>query len=418
MQTIDIQLYITVLCSIYILAQVFLLLLNLRHAQIQPQLPALFREFFDSETLQRANAYTRTKGFFELVLILFNGALLLVLANTSILGQLEAMVQNLFLSKLLQSILYVYLIITMLSLLRLPFQAYRTFFIEARFGFNTTTVATWCIDLAKSFILSLLIVAPILAIFFWFVETAGTGWWLYTWSAIAVFQLGVFFLYPVLIAPLFNTFTPLAEGELRTVLNELAQQLHFKTAGIFVMDGSRRSTHANAYFTGFGKNKRIVLFDTLVDTLPTAELAAVLAHEIGHEKLHHIKKSMCISLLLLGVFLWVISLLMYYEPLFLAFGFSASSPHAALVLFLLFSEPVLFFMSPVLSMLSRRHEYQADRFAVDAVYTQEPLQRALLLLSKKSLTNLNPHPWFSFFYYSHPTLFERFNAMEVYAADR
>ena len=129
------------------------------------------------------------------------------------------------------------------------------------------------------------------------------------------------------------------------MLNILAQQLDFKTAGIFVMDGSRRSTHANAYFTGFGKNKRIVLFDTLVDTLPTAELAAVLAHEIGHEKLHHIKKSMCISLLILGFCLWIIYLLMYYDPLFSAFGFSSSSPHAALVLFLLFSEPVLFFIS-------------------------------------------------------------------------
>lgn len=418
MQTIDIQLYISILCSIYILVQVFLLLLNLRHAQTNPQLPALFNEFFDFETLRRASAYTRAKGFFELVSILFSGFLLLVLANSTVLGALEALVKGFALAGLLQSILYVFLIILTLSLLRLPFQAYRTFFIEARFGFNTTTVSTWCLDLLKSFFLSLCLLVPMLALFFWFVETAGTSWWFYAWIAIATFQLGIFFLYPVLVAPLFNTFTPLPDGELRKVLNILAQQLDFKTAGIFVMDGSRRSTHANAYFTGFGKNKRIVLFDTLVDTLPTAELAAVLAHEIGHEKLHHIKKSMCISLLILGFCLWIISLLMYYDPLFSAFGFSSSSPHAALVLFLLFSEPVLFFISPLLFMLSRRHEYQADRFAIDAVCTQEPLQRALFLLSKKSLTNLNPHPWFSFFYYSHPTLFERYNAMEVYAANR
>jgi STE24 endopeptidase len=222
-------------------------------------------------------------------------------------------------------------------------------------------------------------------------------------------------LYPLVIAPLFNRFTPLAEGRLRDRILDLARRLAFRTKGIFVMDASRRSRHGNAYFTGLGPVKRVVLFDTLVSTMSEEEILAVLAHEIGHERRHHVQKSLALSIALGFAGFWVLSLLVPWTPLYEAFGFGKASSHAIPVVLAIAAGPFTFPFRPLASLWSRRHEYEADRFAVDGTGGAQGMVGALLRLSKDNLINLTPHPWYSFYHYSHPTTAERVAALEAYA---
>jgi STE24 endopeptidase len=267
-------------------------------------------------------------------------------------------------------------------------------------------------DLVKGTLVSVVITTPLLLLLFWFIDAAGPLWWVYAFAAVALLQLVLFYLYPVLISPIFNKFTPLPGGPLRTAIAALAERTGFRTSGIFVMDGSKRSSHANAYFTGFGRNKRIVLFDTLVNSLGVDETSAVLAHEIGHEKRNHIKKGIAFSFAILFVGFYLLGVMLHYPEFYAAFGFTRPSSHAALVIFMFASSPVMFFLSPLVSLLSRKHEYEADAFASDVVGTWKPLGTALLSLHKASLSNFTPHPLYSFFHYSHPTLAERLGALE------
>jgi STE24 endopeptidase len=234
--------------------------------------------------------------------------------------------------------------------------------------------------------------------------------------ALTAFELVMTLLYPLVIAPLFNRFTPLPEGTLRDRILDLARRLAFRTKGIFVMDASRRSGHGNAYFTGLGPVKRIVLFDTLVSTMGEEEILAVLAHEIGHERRHHVRKSLAISIALGLAGFWVLSLLVPWTPLYEAFGFGRASSHAILVILALASGPFTFAFRPLFSLWSRRHEREADRFAVDGTGGAQGMVSALVRLSKDNLSNLTPHPWYSFYHYSHPTTAERVAALEAYAA--
>ncbi|MDQ7053425.1 MAG: M48 family metallopeptidase [candidate division KSB1 bacterium] len=276
---------------------------------------------------------------------------------------------------------------------------------------------TWklfIIDGLKSLVLSLVLLAPLFWGLFWFMDKTGNYWWLYAFGFLAGFQLLMVYLYPTVVAPWFNKFTPLPDGSLKEKILHLVQKVHFHTSGIFVMDGSKRSKHSNAYFTGLGRVKRIVLFDTLVDNLEEDQVVSVLAHEIGHEKKHHIKKGLALSLASMLAGLWILSLLLHYPSFFQAFGFSGPSYHAAIILFGFCSGPFTFFLTPLGSILSRKYEYEADRFAVEAMGTARGLIGALLKLSKDNLSNLTPHPLYSFYYYSHPTLAERIAAMEDY----
>jgi STE24 endopeptidase len=226
-----------------------------------------------------------------------------------------------------------------------------------------------------------------------------------------VFQLLLVILYPTLIAPLFNKFTPLEDGELRRRITALATQLGFQTSGIFTMDGSRRSAHSNAYFTGLGKSKRIVFFDTLLKQATIDQTIAVLAHEIGHYKLKHIRKRLLLQSVFLLAGLYLISLLLDYQPFFRAFGLEHPSHHGALVLFALVSSPFTFFLNPLLNHVSRKHEYEADRYAVMELKDGKPMAEALINLSTTNLSNLTPHPWYSAYHYSHPTVIERVQAI-------
>ena len=298
-----------------------------------------------------------------------------------------------------------------LSLLHLPTDLYSTFVLEERFGFNKTTPRLYATDKLKGLLLGLLIGVPFLFALLWLMDATGPYWWLWVFFFILGFQLLMVVLYPTLIAPLFNKFEPLKEGELRRRILEMAERIGFKAGGIFTMDGSRRSAHSNAYFTGLGKSKRIVLFDTLVEQMTVDEGVAVLAHEMGHYKMKHIRRMLVLRSACLLAGLYVLSLLLGYEPFFRAFGFDMPAPHVALVLFSLLSGPATFYLHPLFNFMSRKHEYEADRFAAQALKDGKPMEEALIKLTVKNLSNLTPHPWYSAYHYSHPTPAERIDAI-------
>ena len=298
-----------------------------------------------------------------------------------------------------------------LSLPRLPIEWYAQFRLEERFGFNTTTQSLWWKDRLKGLLLGVALGYPLLVLVLKLVEWTGPWWWLWAWGAILGFQLLMAVLAPVLILPLFNKFTPLPEGSLRERLLKLAEQTCFRARSIQVMDGSKRSRHSNAFFTGFGGFRKIVLFDTLIQQLAEPELAAVLAHEIGHFKKKHIPKTLAAAALSSLAGLYLVSLLAQQEWFYRGFGFEPGSIVPALLLFGLLSSVVTFWFSPVAHWWSRRYEYQADAFAAGIMTEPGSLIGALRKLNEKNLSNLTPHPLYSGFYYSHPTLLEREQAL-------
>jgi len=243
-------------------------------------------------------------------------------------------------------------------------------------------------------------------------DNAGTYWWIIASLGFITFQLVLSIVYPLLIAPLFNKFAPLEENDLKNLLRDLAEKLKFLTTGIFVMDGSRRSGHSNAYFTGLGKAKRIVLYDTLVSILSHTQIAAVLAHEIGHYKKHHLIKGLILSFFVTTLGFYVVNIFLNYLPLFEAFGFSRVSYHGIFVILSFAAGPFTFFLTPLFTMWSRKHEYEADAFAAQNTDYGNELKEGLILMSKENLSNLTPHPLYSFYHYSHPTVGERIKAID------
>lgn len=298
-----------------------------------------------------------------------------------------------------------------LSLPSLPLEWYDQFRLEERFGFNTTTQKLWWMDRLKGLLLGIVLGYPLLALMLKLVEWMGPWWWLWAWGALLGFQLLMMVLAPVLILPLFNKFTPLPVGSLRERLLKLAERTHFRARSIQVMDGSKRSRHSNAFFTGFGGFRKIVLFDTLIQQLAELELEAVLAHEIGHFKKKHIPKTLLVSALGSLAGFWLVSLLATQEWFYRSFGFEPGSIVPALLLFGLVSGVITFWFSPVAHWWSRRNEYQADAFAAAVMSEPRSLIGALRKLNEKNLSNLTPHPLYSGFYYSHPTLLEREQAL-------
>jgi len=295
----------------------------------------------------------------------------------------------------------------LLSIPGLPFDWWGQFRLEAKFGFNKSTPGLWISDKIKGLALALIIGFPLLWALLSLVKWVGNAWWLWGFGLVFTFQILMLVLYPKLILPLFNKLSPLPEGELKTRLLALGDRTGFKATAIEVMDGSKRSGHSNAFFTGFGRFRRIVLFDTLVAQMTPEELEAVLAHEIGHYRRGHVPKMIAMSAAtMLGAFAMIAWLAR--SPWFnLTFGFPAGELAPAFLLFGLLSGLVTFWFTPLGNMLSRKYEYEADAFARDAMGGSGPMIGALRKLAQKNLSNLTPHPWFSAFYYSHPTLVER-----------
>jgi len=297
------------------------------------------------------------------------------------------------------------------DILALPFSYYNTFVIEEKYGFNKTNTATFILDKLKGWAMMVVVGGGLLALIIWFYTLTGIYFWLYAWGLVTIFTVFMNLFYARLIVPLFNKQSPLEEGALRAKIEAYAKTVHFSLANIFVIDGSKRSTKANAYFSGFGREKRITLYDTLINDLEDEEIVAVLAHEVGHYKRKHIIYNLGSSILLTGFTFWLLSLFIGSETLSAALGVVEPSFHIGLVAFGILYSPISEVTGLLMNLLSRKFEYQADNFARET-YAGPPLISALKKLSKNSLSNLTPHPAYVFMNYSHPTMLERFRNLE------
>ncbi len=382
----------------------------LRHAS---KVPEGLEGVMDEPTYKKAVAYTLAKNRFGMIEQVWGVAILALVILSGFLPWLYDRFGDWIGHALWADVLYVVAALMLLSLPGLPFDWWGQFRLEERFGFNKSTVKLWITDKIKGMIVGLLIGFPLLWVLLALVDWFGSSWWIWGFVFFFAFQLVMLVLYPMLIMPLFNKFTPLPEGELRERLMALADRTGFKASTIQVMDGSRRSGHSNAFFTGFGRFRRIVLFDTLIEQLGQQELEAVLAHEIGHYKKGHVPKMLAMSAILMLAAFWAIAWLAESPWFYSGFLFE-TQPETLAPAFLLFgllSGLVTFWLTPLFNRLSRKHEYEADAFARDAMDAPEPMVQALRKLSEKNLSNLTPHPLYSGFHYSHPTMLERQTAL-------
>jgi STE24 endopeptidase len=379
---------------------------QIRHVRANAdRVPSQFAERISLAAHQKAAAYTVAKQRFGMIDTAGSTAVLLLL---TLLGGLQWISDGLtawFGAALLHDIAVVVAVIVLLGAIDLPFSWYRQFHIEQAFGFNRMTPALFVTDLAKSVLLSALIGLPLLALVLWLMQSAGAVWWLYAWGVWVGFNLLLLVLYPTLIAPLFNKFEPLADAALAERITGLLARTGFSSRGVFVMDGSRRSAHGNAYFTGMGRAKRIVFFDTLVERLKPAEIEAVLAHELGHFKRRHVTKRLAFTFFASGAFLallaWLAQQVWFYQGLGVEPLLSGSSNGVALVLFMLVAPVFTFVLAPLAGRISRKHEFEADAFAVQTTAGAD-LASALVKLYEDNASTLTPDPVHSAFYDSHP----------------
>jgi STE24 endopeptidase len=363
--------------------------------------------FVDSITLpdhQRAADYTRARGrlgHLEATVGVIVSVAILFWGLSALWNQTVRIVEPIWARELL----LVVLLSAVTGIIGLPFSYYATFNIEERFGFNKTTRSTFWLDMMKGIALGAIIMLPLLAFVFWLMRGAGSLWWLYAWLAFIGFQLLMLALYPTFIAPLFNKFKPLDKEDTKTAIEALMTRTQFKSNGLFVMDGSKRSSHGNAYFTGFGTAKRIVFFDTLLDRLNNNEIVAVLAHELGHFKRKHIIQRLVMMAAMSLAFFAATAWAMQQPWLFTAFGFAAdtgtTAPGVALILFAMVLPPLLFWIGPLSSALSRKHEFEADAYAAE-VSDKRDLIAALSKLYRDNASTLTPDPLYSAYHHSHP----------------
>ena len=383
---------------------------NLR--ALRHELPAEFVDVYDAAAYQQSQEYTRVQTRFG---ILTSTCMLAVTLGFWFAGgfqTLDVWVRSWNLDLIWTGLAYIGLLVLGKGLLTFPFTLYHTFVIEARFGFNKTSLPTFLADLLKGLGLAIVLGGPLLAGVMAFLAYAGPYGWVYCWLALTAFTLGLQWLAPIWILPLFNTFTPLAPGVLKDAILTYARTVNFAVEDVFVIDGSRRSSKSNAFFTGFGKHKRIALFDTLVAGHTVPELVAVLAHEIGHYKMKHVLRSTVLSIIHMGVMFCLLSVFLSHAGLFQAFYVQQPSVYAGLIFFGMLYAPLELVLSIGLQMVSRRHEYAADRFAVDTFEEPAALGRALKKLSVHNLANLTPHPLYVFLHYSHPPMLQRLRALQ------
>lgn len=314
---------------------------------------------------------------------------------------------------ILQGLVFGGILIVISQVVSLPFSIYSTFVIEEKYGFNKTTAKTFIMDILKGLMLTALLGAPIFALVLWIFDSVPMAW-LWAWVALSVIQLFILFIAPVVILPLFNKFTPLEEGDLRSSIENFAEKQSYTISGIFKIDGSKRSTKSNAYFTGFGKTKRIALFDTLIENHSVGELVGVLAHEIGHCKKGHVKKGIMISLASSLLMLFILSLFISKQGLYSAFGIDGTPLYAGLIFFGFLYAPISMILGIAGNILSRKHEFEADAFAAETTKKPDDMVDALKKLSVDNLSNLTPHPLKVFLEYSHPPVLERIKALRKF----
>ena len=403
-----------------VFAELWLSRLNRSHVCAHAnEVPTVFHGIIDEPKYRRSIDYTLAKSHFGDIVNEFDAAILMAVLFSGVLPWAFEKFSANFGSSVWAMAGFLFVVGIAVSVPALPFDWYAQFRVEERFGFNTTTLKTWILDRIKGLLLAVLLGYPLLVLVLKMIEWTGASWWLWATVVVITFQLLLLLIAPAIIMPLFNKFTPLPEGELRERLFALAQRTDFPARRIEVMDGSKRSRHSNAFFTGLGRFRKIVLFDTLIGQLTHAELESVLAHEVGHYKKRHVIKMLSVSVA--GVFLafaviaWLARQQWFYHTFGFAYqgGFAAINVVPAILLFSLVAGTITFWASPFIHSWSRRFEFEADAFARGAMGETQSLIQALRKLSEKNLSNLTPHPLYSSFYYSHPTLLERERALRM-----
>lgn len=385
--------------------------LNIKH--VSTRIPAEFEGLYDDEKYAKSQAYLKENTRFDQI----QSAIMLPLTIAFILlggfSWINHIAQATTGNMILQGLVFGGMLMVIGQITGLPFSIYTTFVIEEKFGFNKTTAKTFVIDLIKGLLLTVLLGAPIFSLVLWIFSSVSLAW-LWAWVALSMIQLFIMFIAPVVILPMFNKFTPLEDGALRTAIEEFAAKQDFVISGIFKIDGSKRSTKSNAYFTGFGKTKRIALYDTLIENHSTEELVGVLAHEIGHCKRGHIKKSIVISMLSTLLMFFILSLFISKEGLYAAFGIEGTPLYAGLIFFGFLYAPISMILGLLGNIMSRKHEFEADAFAAETTRAPGEMIKALKKLSVDNLSNLTPHPLKVFLEYSHPPVLERINALRKF----
>ncbi|MEI6892698.1 MAG: M48 family metallopeptidase, partial [Pontiella sp.] len=378
--------------------------LNVRN--VSTHIPDEFHGIYDDEKYAQSQRYLKETTRFDQiqsVIMLPLTIAFILLGGFRVLNNVATATAE---HMIVQGLVFGGLLILISQLVSLPFSLYSTFVIEEKYGFNKTTAKTFFVDLLKGLLLTILLGAPIFALVLWIFSSVANAW-LWAWGALSLIQLLVMFIAPVAILPLFNAFTPLEDGELRSAIEDYAAAQKYTLSGIFKIDGSKRSTKSNAFFTGFGKTKRIALFDTLIENHTTEELVGVLAHEIGHCKRGHIKKGIIIAMATTLLMFFILSLFITQSGLYQAFGIEDTPLYAGLIFFGFLYAPISMILALLGNLLSRKHEFEADAFAAETTQAPDIMINALKKLSVDNLSNLTPHPLKVFLEYSHPPVLER-----------
>jgi len=404
--------YLTVILLILIIHYLLDLVsdwLNVRH--VSTELPEEFKDYYDAEKYRQSQNYLREGTRFGICVDTFQTLIIIVFVLVGGFNFVDRIAISLGQGPILTGLIFAGILIFANKILNLPFSLYDTFVIEEKYGFNKTTPKTYVLDSIKSLILTALIGGIVFAAVIWFFEKTGNLAWIYCWVAITLFQIFFMFIAPLVIMPIFNKFVLLEESELTTAIENYAKSQNFKMKGIFKMDGSKRSSKSNAFFTGFGHSRRIVLFDTLIERHSVNELVSILAHEMGHYKKKHIIRAIVRSVIVMGLTLFLLSLFIENEQLFAAFKMEHLSVYASLFFFGFLYTPIAMLIGLAENIISRKNEYEADAFAVETYGNADAMIAGLKKLSVDNLSNLTPHPFKVFISYSHPPVLERIKAI-------
>ena len=381
---------------------------------ITPIIPLDFKKAYDGEKYIQSQEYLKARTRFGLFSSTFSLGLILVVIHSDVFGILDQYVRLQTENYILQGLLFIGIIYFFQDIISLPFSLYNTFVIEQKFGFNKIKPGLYFIDKIKGYgifiVLGSTVITPLLYFFHVYSEIG----WLIAWSVLTVFMIAIQPLFVHVIAPMFNKFTPLEEGDLRKEIEKYTSKVDFSLSRIDIMDGSKRSAHSNAYFTGFGKSRRIAIFDTLVEKHSTKEIVSVVAHEVGHYKLKHILQGTIIGIIETGIMLFAFNLIMNDISLFNVFGVNQLSVHAGIVFFSMLYAPVSMLTSIVTTAISRKNEFEADKFSLDTTSDGQALISMLIGLSANNLSHLTPHPMKVFLSYSHPPVIDRIKAVNQY----
>jgi len=410
------SIFTTIFVAALLLSTAIKLWLARRHLRYvlahRDKVPEAFSSQVELSAHQKAADYTRAKTRLSMLTALFEAALLLAFTLGGGLQLLADWSLGTFSNPLAQGMAIIVSVLLLTSILEVPFSLYSTFVIEARFGFNKMTLKLYLLDAVKGLLIGSVLGLPLLLGVLWLMERMGGNWWLYVWAVWVTFSLLLLFIYPSFIAPLFNKFKPLEDASLKARIEALLHKCGFTAQGLFVMDGSKRSTHGNAYFTGFGKTKRIVFYDTLIARLSADEMDAVLAHELGHFKRRHVLKRIALTFAVSLAFLWLLAQLMQADWFYAGLGVSTHSTAMALLLFFMVLPVFSFLLQPVSSAYSRKHEFEADAYAAQQTAAAD-LVTALVKLYQDNASTLTPDPLYSTFYNSHPPALVRISRLQT-----